>query len=139
MKIVYVNCVLISNDKKKIAYIFKQHGPEFLKNKYNFIGGKLNDTDNSYFEGAIREVKEESGVDIKLEHIHLINTIENEDFCLYNTVAIIPLSLLEQAYTAEKEPVYINDIEILQLQIKNNPNVFYADFEEILNNALMFY
>lgn len=131
----YVNCIILSKNLKRICYIFKTHGPSFLLNKYNFVGGKLEDGED-FFKAAKREVLEESGLNIEIKDISLLNTISEHDYTLYNTVAVIDDALIETAYTAEKEEVLIGSIEDIIVDMWNNPGRYNPGFSLWLKEAL---
>ena len=130
----YVNCILISDDRSEICVIFKQRGPVEVLNKFNFIGGKV---ENESIEHAvIREVKEETGLDLSNENISLLNTYENDFYRLDNHVVFISKAKLHQAKTCETEKISILDIKNLQIELKELPNKYSPSFKTLLDAAL---
>ncbi|CAG8771770.1 13441_t:CDS:2, partial [Cetraspora pellucida] len=66
--------ILVNNDKK--VYISQRINPfKDYHGKYQVIGGKK-ESNESYLDCAIREAKEEAGVEIKIEDLNLIGTCE---------------------------------------------------------------
>lgn len=131
----YVNCIILSKNFKRICYIFKTHGPEFLLNKYNFVGGKLEDGEN-FIQAAKREVLEESGLNIEESNIVWLNTVSEDTYTLYNTVAFIDNNLIETAYTAEKEEVLVSSVDDVVIDMWNNPKSYNPGFSIWLKAAL---
>jgi len=66
--------ILVNNDKK---VFISQHINPFKDyyGKYQVVGGKK-ESNESFLDCAIREAKEESGVEIKIEDLNLIGTCE---------------------------------------------------------------
>ena len=59
----YVLGFLFSIDESRVALIAKQK-PQWQKGKFNGIGGKMEDFDDSFQSGMTREFKEETGVEV---------------------------------------------------------------------------
>jgi NADH pyrophosphatase NudC (nudix superfamily) len=68
--------VCIKNDNNEILMV--QEAEEKIRGLYNIPAGKL-DSNESIFNGAIREVKEETGYDVKLDSILCIQYLENKN------------------------------------------------------------
>ncbi|CAG8772862.1 1534_t:CDS:1 [Cetraspora pellucida] len=67
--------LIIVNEDKKV-WISQRINPfKDYYNKWQVVGGGKN-SNESYMDCAIREAKEEAGVDIKLENLKIISTIE---------------------------------------------------------------
>lgn len=68
--------VCIKNNNNEILMV--QEAEEKIRGLYNIPAGKL-DFNESIFDGAIREVKEETGYDVKLDSILCIQYLENKN------------------------------------------------------------
>ena len=68
--------VCIKNENNEILMV--QEAEEKIRGLYNIPAGKL-DSNESIFAGAIREVKEETGYDVKLDSILCIQYLENKN------------------------------------------------------------
>lgn len=134
MKTHYVNCILISDDRSEICVIFKQRGPIEVLNKFNFIGGKVENETSE--QAVVREVMEETGLDLSNEKISLLNIYENDFYRLDNHVVFISKSKLHQAKTCESEKISILNIKNLQLELKELPNKYSPSFKTLLDEAL---
>lgn len=136
-KINYVNCILISEDKEEMCVIFKQRGPTEVVNKFNFIGGKVEENENS--EVAVkREVKEETGLDISTEKITIIYEVNNEDFNLTSYVCYIPKYKLKQAKTCESEKISVVNVKNTLQESQELPNKYANNFRKYLQLALSY-
>ena len=74
-KVVVVG-VCIKNNNDEILMV--QEAEEKIRGLYNIPAGKL-DFNESIFNGAIREAKEETGYDVKLDSILCIQYLENKN------------------------------------------------------------
>ena len=136
-KLHYVNCVLLSEDLSELCVIFKLRGPAELINKFNFIGGKVEQ--NEYTSDAVvREVMEETGLDISLEKINLFMTFENEEYRLDNHVVFLSTAKLRQAKTCESEKISVVDTKTTLNECKELPNKYSPSFLMLLQAALGF-
>ena len=68
--------VCIKNDSNEILMV--QEAKDDIKGLYNIPAGKL-DSNESICDGAIREEKEETGFDVKLDSILFIQYLENKN------------------------------------------------------------
>ena len=68
--------VCIKNENNEILMV--QEAAKNIRGLYNIPAGKL-DSNESIFDGAIREVKEETGYDVKLDSILCIQYLENKN------------------------------------------------------------
>lgn len=68
--------VCIKNENNEILMV--QEAAENIRGLYNIPAGKL-DSNESIFDGAIREVKEETGYDVKLDSILCVQYLENKN------------------------------------------------------------
>ena len=68
--------VCIKNDSNEILMV--QEAKDDIKGLYNIPAGKL-DSNESICDGAIREAKEETGFDVKLDSILCIQYLENKN------------------------------------------------------------
>ena len=67
--------VCIKNDNNEILMI--QEAKDEIKGLFNIPAGKL-DSSESIIDGAIRETKEETGFDVKLDSVLCIQYLENK-------------------------------------------------------------
>lgn len=133
----YVNCILMSEDRSEICVIFKQRGPSEVLHKFNFIGGKV-EPDENLQQAVIREVKEETGLDLNGETIDLLLSVEEEHYLLDNHVAFIPKWKLRQARTCESEKISILTTENLLHELNELPNKYAPSFKMLFNAALAY-
>lgn len=68
--------VCIKNESNEILMV--QEAKDEIKGLYNIPAGKL-DSNESILEGAIRETKEETGYDVKLDSILCIQYLEKKN------------------------------------------------------------
>lgn len=59
----YTVCFLFNQDLSKCLFIEKNRGFEDHIGKFNGVGGKVDPEDQNEYYGAVREIKEETGVD----------------------------------------------------------------------------
>jgi 8-oxo-dGTP pyrophosphatase MutT (NUDIX family) len=74
----YVAGFLFSEDKQSVALIEKNHGPAVLIGKWNAIGGKIEDSEES-IAAMRREFVEETGVGKDLDWLRFLR-LEGEDW-----------------------------------------------------------
>ena len=68
--------VCIKNDNNEILMV--QEAKDDIKGLFNIPAGKL-DSSESIIDGAIRETKEETGFDVKLDSVLCIQYLENKN------------------------------------------------------------
>lgn len=136
---IYVNSVIFSEDFHHILYLYKTSGPQFLHNKYNFIGGRKENNEIT-LSSIIREIKEEAGIDISPDCLYSINYKEYEKdlkhYKLETFGAVVSNEILEKAYTAENEEVFYRETKDVILEMFLKPNLYNDDFSEIVQLAL---
>jgi 8-oxo-dGTP pyrophosphatase MutT (NUDIX family) len=70
----YIACfLLLTREDGKVAFVLRDH-VSWMSGYYGLPSGKV-EKDESYTAGAIRETKEEAGVDIALEDLQYIHTM----------------------------------------------------------------
>ena len=127
--------VCIKNNNNEILMV--QEAKEEIKGLYNIPAGKL-DPSESILEGAIRETKEETGYDVKLDSVLCIQYLENKSILkiIFNATIIsgnikfdkneimdikwIPIEELE-VMTKNELRSYDSNINIIR-DSKNNKN-----------------
>lgn len=136
---IYVNCVLFSDDFENIVFLHKTSGPEFLLNKYNYVGGKQEPGEDT-IQSIHREIKEEAGIDIDESLLFSFSYKEfqknGKNYKLENFGAVVPNSTLSKAYTAEKEEIFFRNTKDVFMDLLTNPNDFNDDFKDLFKNAL---
>lgn len=77
----YIACyLLVRNDKNEVAFVLRSN-TSWMDGHYGLPAGKV-ENDESYIQGAIREGKEEIGVDISpsaLRHVLTVHRREDDD------------------------------------------------------------
>ena len=127
--------VCIKNDNNEILMV--QEAKDEIRGLYNIPAGKL-DSNESIIEGAIRETKEETGYDVRLDSILCIQYLENKNILkiIFNASIIsgsinfdkneimdikwIPIEKLESMTNNELRS-YNSNINIIK-DSKNNKN-----------------
>ena len=127
--------VCIKSENNEILMVQEAKGE--IKGLYNIPAGKL-DPSESIFEGAIRETKEETGYDVKLDSVLCIQYLENKNILkiIFNATIIsgninfdkdeimdikwIPIEELE-LMSKDKLRSYESNINIIR-DSKNNEN-----------------
>ena len=127
--------VCIKNDNNEILMV--QEPKDEIKGLFNIPAGKL-DSSESIIDGAIRETKEETGFDVKLDSVLCIQYLENKSILkiVFNATIIsgninfdkneimgikwIPIEELE-AMTKNELRSYNSNINIVR-DSKNNKN-----------------
>lgn len=136
---VYVNCVLLSEDFENLVFLYKTSGPQFLLNKYNFVGGKQKAGETTV-EAISREIKEEAGINITSDLFYSCFYKEfskdGKEYKFENFAAIVPNHILEKSYTAEKEEVFFRNTKDVLMDLFTNPQTYNHDFKDLLKNAL---
>ena len=82
--------VFIINDKSQILLEKRSSNKRFHPNKWALCAG-LVISGESIEEGAIREIKEELGIEVRVDELKKVNTVKNENsfttfFCLKNNL-----------------------------------------------------
>lgn len=77
----YVVGFILSKDKREIVLMEKQK-PQWQKGKFNGIGGKANESEHPY-DAMRREFKEETGVDLEREELHLFALLKFKEINLF--------------------------------------------------------
>lgn len=135
MKTNYVNTVVFNQDCTQLTYLLKVTGPSFLVNKYNFIGGKVNEGETNV-EAAAREVQEEAFIKINAHHLLSISFESGEDWSLETFAIQVDNENFMQAKKNGVESIFISNIEDVFLDSTNNPEKFSNDFIYFLEMAL---
>ncbi len=60
----YVSTFVFTRDLGRVVLVQKKRGPEFLRNRWTAIGGHIEPIESSD-NAAVREVREEAGIEVK--------------------------------------------------------------------------
>lgn len=122
----YVLGLLFSEDRTRVALIHKLK-PEWQKDKFNGIGGKIEESDDTPLDAMIREFKEETGVSI-LEWDNFL-TLRFEQDPLGGTATVHCFRAfsedIEKCTTTETEPIIQFDASAAHLLPSSNGNLGY--------------
>lgn len=135
--ILYINCILLDEEREHVVLLTKTKGPAFLVGKDNFPGGKMEPGENPC-EAALREVHEETGVRIPVQSIALLHDEGDAGYHLYTLVAVVPREVLLTATTMEEEPVRVQAIASALQQWRDAPQSAAPDMPMLLVMAQAF-
>lgn len=121
----YVNLIAVSRDGRKVVLITKTRGPENVVGRITFPGGRLEPTDLTPVHAAVREAKEEFGVEVDLLAVALVNLDVNERRSLHIFFAATDIS---EARTMEDELIHVADIDEAIADAKAHPERYADDF-----------
>ncbi|QDJ96452.1 putative NUDIX hydrolase [Xanthomonas phage Xoo-sp13] len=127
----YVCGFAFDYDMKKVALVLKNR-PKFLAGKYNGLGGKIEDTDNSPNEAMAREFAEECGVSTDpqdWQHIGILQS-QSVDMSVLFMYIKLPNTQFDSIKTMEDE-------QIFQMPLHNIRNVNLDIEAEIFLNAVL--
>lgn len=127
------NCIVVLNDDKT-KLLFCKRTKEPFKGRYNFVGGKIEDDEDS-ISAAYRELHEETGISSK--EIQLFHFM---DFTYYHQNFILEL-YVGKLCTSKELVEEINPLEWLSLTENfADPDRFAGDqnIAHIVNVALKF-
>ena len=131
-KVIVVGVCIKDND----SLLMVQEAKDDIKGLYNIPAGRL-DSNESIFEGAIRETKEETGYEVKLDSILCIQYLEKKNILkiIFNATIIsgsinydkneimdikwIPIEELE-SMTEKELRSYESNISIIKASKNNN-------------------
>lgn len=133
VKTQYVLNVMLSQCQSFVVGITKKKGPQFLREKLTFPGGKL-EANESLFEAAAREMLEETGVQTKPEDWALFEVFHAKDYVLHKLVCISPLVF--SAHQREEEPVWHLAVARHLEYAQRDPHLYAPDFVRTLTAAL---
>lgn len=121
-----------------VVTLLKLHGPAFLKNKFNFPGGHIEEGETP-IQAAIREVGEECGLVLKEEDMvqiamqtKFIEGMGDTEFYVFAAVHDDP----SQAKALTDEPILPRAISEVQAELLTSPEKFSNDFGTLLGLAL---
>lgn len=133
----YVNVVVLSKNLIKVLVLLKLHGPAFLKGKYNFPGGKIEEGETPA-QAASRELKEEAGVDIPAESLIFVShKVFGGDSELYTFCAVSNEALKAQTLTDERIELFY--VDTLMGNVIRAPNQYCPDFLSLLAASIEAY
>lgn len=128
--------MLVLNDELTHGILLtKLHGPLFLRNKDNFPGGHIEPKESPEL-AAIREVKEETGVEVKDVPIVLLQHKIMDTSELYTYAACVPNEMLRQAQSRTDEPVRIEELKTYLATLAIEPARAAVDVKDIIESAL---
>jgi 8-oxo-dGTP pyrophosphatase MutT (NUDIX family) len=134
LKISYVNTIIFNEDLTELVYLQKLTGPKFLLNRYNFIGGKV-DNGETPLKAAVREVKEEAFLELDENDLVSIATLDGEDWRLETFTVKVSNHLFKQSKQTGIEPVFIGRIDYVWEDAVANPHNYSNDFMYFLERA----
>ncbi len=105
----YVLGFVYDTDLQRVLLLMKDK-PASIAGRLNGLGGKVENGEDAY-DAISREVHEESGISIKPEKWEDIGWMTSLHWDCHVLRAVVPLSVLRQAYTAERERVMIYHID----------------------------
>ncbi len=79
MKQIIIKAIVAIFDNDKLLVAKRSEHEQFLSGYWTGIGGKLEDSDVSIADGAIREAKEETGLDVEIIRPLLVREFMRED------------------------------------------------------------
>ena len=122
--------VCIKNDNNEMLMV--QEAKEEIKGLYNIPAGKL-DSSESIFNGAIRETKEETGYDVKLDSVLCIQYLENKNILkiIFNATIISGKITFDKNEIMNIKWVSMNELETM----KKNELRSYDSNINIIRNA----
>jgi 8-oxo-dGTP pyrophosphatase MutT (NUDIX family) len=130
MRTKYVLMVVMNPALTHVVGLTKLKGPSFLIGKTCFPGGRV-DPGESELETAVREMKEETGLDIPAERWTKAAYLMREDAEMTTFVAVS--DQLFDARQCEEEPVFV--LEASFDAIAAAPDQYAPDFAETLELA----
>ena len=122
--------VCIKSEKNEILMV--QEAKDEIKGLYNIPAGKL-DSSESILEGAIRETKEETGFDIKLDSILCIQYLEDKSILkiIFNATIISGSISFDKNEIMDVKWI---PIEELELMTKNELRSYDSNINIIRNS-----
>ena len=101
-----------SSDFKKVALIKKKR-PTWMKDKYNGIGGKLEDGENVHI-GMVREFEEEAGIRTNIDDWNLYCNMSGENWTVY-VLYCVARSQMTGIRSMTDEEIEVFEVEKLPL------------------------
>lgn len=132
-RIRYVLLTVFRPDLEFVVGITKQRGPDFLRGKLTFPGGKL-ESDESAVEAASREMQEETGLEVPAKSWRLVEHVEHEDYAL--TTLTATSDAFHSARTREDEPVWQMAVRRHREYAKLHPEQYSPNFLRLLEASL---
>lgn len=121
--------VFIINEKKQILLNKRRYEPK--KGFWDSVGGFVN-TDESIEEGAVREAKEETTLDVKIEKI--VGSVPD----IYQGTPTVTIAFLASVISGE--PVASDDAEVLQWfdinQLPSDQEIAFESVKRLLKKSV---
>ena len=119
----------IINDKNQILLqkrsAIKRHHP----NKWCLCAGHVENFDNSFIEAAIREIKEELGVDVKKEKLKFLGMREDKLHVTY--FYYITINKNKDEFIIQKEELsevrWFDINTVIKMMIEKDSNIVFSD------------
>jgi len=105
------SCGFLFDEKQRHVVLLQKGKPDWMKGKWNGIGGKIEPNETAY-EAMVREFKEEAGLEIKDWEQFLVLT-DNKNFQVNFFKAFVHLSKLHEVRTMETEKVAIHTVSYI--------------------------
>lgn len=132
-RICYVLLVVIDPETGHVVGLRKRRGPEFLRGKLTFPGGKV-DEGESIRQAASREMLEETGIAVRPDAWTVVNLVDEERYRLI-TLAATSDQVLD-ARQCEEEPVMPLNVNEHLDRASGQPEDYVPDFRPVLYYAL---
>lgn len=107
---IYVAGFLFNDSNTKVVLI-KKARPDWQKNKYNAVGGKVDFYDTSYANAMEREFTEETGVKIPMDQWQNFCTLHGKDYYVKFFRAFVSDEILNSVKSITDESIEIFDID----------------------------
>lgn len=135
--VTYVLTVVLSPDLSQVVTLTKGKGPASLIGKITFPGGKIDDVEcESPPEAATREIKEETGLDIRVDRWVRVAEKRGEGFELFCVAAIA--DNIGEAMTMEEEPILVSNVgkALFDCHSSKTADLYADDFSHLLSTAI---
>ena len=132
----YVIVIPFDASIENTLVIHKNRGPSGVKNKINFVGGKVEHLEDVAC-AAVREFSEECGIDIGVNLLHQLSVATDD--INYHITAYVTLLNNHDLCTATSmtdEPVEITSIAVLKHDMGKNKSAYASGFEYLLDDAI---
>lgn len=131
----YVLLHVIDPDSRLMVGLTKLKGPSFLLNKLTVPGGKI-EAEESIFQAATRELKEEAGIYVAENDWHVFDVFAGNGYELTKLVA--SSRDVSNAHTVEDEPICLLNVDEHLRLAMTHPGQYSPDFVPNLHKALQY-